>query len=92
VKEHKDLKGLNNQNLRDHMSEAELIFTALAELSTRKIAETTNATGMPENKEAAKSGGNIAKKAKNELEEKTGEKVVSSINFIKKKQISETDS
>lgn len=46
VKEHKDLKGLNSQNLRDHMSEAELIFTALAELSTRQIAEAENATGM----------------------------------------------
>lgn len=52
VKEHKNLKGLKTQNLRDHMSEAELIFTALAELSTRQIAETTNATGMQENKAA----------------------------------------
>jgi hypothetical protein len=68
------------------MSEAELIFTALAELSTRKIAETTNATGMPENKKAAKAGGNIAKKAKNELEEKTGQKVVSSVNFLSETQ------
>ena len=46
VKEHKNLKGLKSQNLRDHMSEAELIFTALAELSTRQIAEAENATGM----------------------------------------------
>jgi hypothetical protein len=83
VKEHKDLKGLSNQNLRDHMNEAELIFTALAELSTRKIAETTEATGMPENKKAAKAGGNIAKKARKELEEKTGQEVVSSSNFLK---------
>jgi len=45
VNAHKDLKGLKTQNLRDHMSEAELIFTALAELSTRQIAETVNATG-----------------------------------------------
>ena len=44
VKEHKKLKNLKNQNLRDHMSEAELIFTALAELSTRQIAESTDAT------------------------------------------------
>lgn len=48
IKQHKELKGLKNQNLRDHMSEAELIFTALAELSTRQIAETTNAKGMKE--------------------------------------------
>ena len=49
IRSHKKLKGLKSQNLRDHMSEAELIFTALAELSTRQIAETTNATGMAEN-------------------------------------------
>lgn len=54
VQEHKELKNLKNQNLRDHMSEAELIFTALAELSTRQIAESTNATGMEENKVARK--------------------------------------
>ena len=49
VKKHKDLKGLKSQNLRDHMSEAELIFTALAELSTRQIAETENAKGVTKN-------------------------------------------
>jgi len=54
VTAHKNLKGLKTQNLRDHMSEAELIFTALAELSTRQIAETVQATGMAENKTAAK--------------------------------------
>ncbi len=56
------------------MSEAELIFTALAELSTRQIAESVDATGMPENAEAGKKGGKIAKKARLELEEKTGRK------------------
>lgn len=64
VKAHKTLKGLKTQNLRDHMSEAELIFTALAELSTRQIAESTEATGMNENKAAAKTGGGIARKAR----------------------------
>ena len=54
VKNHKDIKGLQSQNLRDHLSEAELIFTALAELSTRQIAEVDDATGMVENKVAAK--------------------------------------
>lgn len=82
VKQHKDLKGLKTQNLRDHMSEAELIFTALAELSTRQIAETTEATGMAENKVAAKTGGNIAKKARLELEERTQKKVVSRENYL----------
>ncbi len=59
VQAHKDLKGLETQNLRDHMSEAELIFTALAELSTRQIAETVDATGLAENQTATKTGGKI---------------------------------
>lgn len=82
VKAHKTLKGLKTQNLRDHMSEAELIFTALAELSTRQIAESTEATGMNENKAAAKTGGGIARKARQELESKTGKKVVSGENYL----------
>jgi len=82
VKEHKAMKQLDTQNLRDHMTEAELIFTALAELSTRQIAESVDATGMPENKSAAKTGGGIAKKARKELETKTGKKIVSSENYL----------
>jgi hypothetical protein len=87
VKKHKELKNLKSQNLRDHMSEAELIFTALAELSTRKIAEGVNAKGLPQNKVAAKQGGVIAKDAKNALESQTGEKVVSDNNFLPPKKI-----
>lgn len=64
------------------MSEAELIFTALAELSTRQIAESVEATGMQENKEAGKKGGGIAKRARQELESKTGRKVVTRENFL----------
>ncbi|MBQ8481128.1 MAG: hypothetical protein IJ532_01180 [Alphaproteobacteria bacterium] len=88
VKEHKQLKGLKSQNLRDHMSEAELIFTALAELSTRQVAENTSATGMKENKKAAKIGGNISKRAREDFEERTGQKVVTDENYLptKKKQ------
>ncbi len=82
VKAHKELKGLTTQNLRDHMSEAELIFTALAELSTRQIAETTDATGMPENETAAKTGGKIAKRARLELEAKTGRSVVTGESYL----------
>lgn len=82
VKDHKNLKGLQTQNLRDHMSEAELIFTALAELSTRQIAESVEATGMKENAEAGRQGGSISKKARLELEEKTGKKVVSGENYL----------
>ena len=76
IKDHKALKGITTQNLRDHMTEAELIFTALAELSTRSIAESANAQGFEENKEAGKKGGQIAKGARLELEHKTGQKVV----------------
>jgi len=86
VKDHKAIKGLKSQNLRDHMSEAELIFTALAELSTRQIAENMKADGMRENKVAGQKGGNIAKKARLELEEKTGKKVVNDENFLPPKK------
>jgi len=82
VKSHKDLKGLKSQNLRDHMSEAELIFTALAELSTRQIAETDNAKGVSQNAVAGKKGGKIAKDARLALEQKTGKQVITNENFL----------
>jgi hypothetical protein len=82
VKCHKAMKGLKSQNLRDHMNEAELIFTALAELSTRQIAESVEATGLVENAEAGRKGGGIARKARQELEQKTGREVVTSENFL----------
>ncbi|OGB00717.1 MAG: antirepressor [Burkholderiales bacterium RIFCSPHIGHO2_12_FULL_61_11] len=82
VNEHKGMKGLKSQNLRDHMSEAELIFTALAELSTRQISESVDATGMPQNKTAAKAGGRIARQARNQLENQTGKSVVSGSNYL----------
>jgi DNA-damage-inducible protein D len=82
VKEHKNLKGLKTQNLRDHMSEAELIFSALAELSTRQIASSTEARGLPENKVASKKGGRIAKNARLELEDKTGKSVITGENYL----------
>lgn len=82
VAQHKDMKGLTTHNLRDHMSEAELIFTALAELSTRQIAESVEATGMAENTTAAQAGGRIARQARNQLENQTGKSVVSGENFL----------
>ena len=82
VKEHKQIKGLKSQNLRDHTNEAELLFTALAELSTRQIAETENAKGVNENAKAGKKGGAIAKNARRELEAKTGKNVVTGENFL----------
>jgi hypothetical protein len=82
VKAHKQMKGLKDQNLRDHMSEAELIFTALAELSTRQIAESTQAEGLQDNTQAAKAGGGVARNARQELEDKTGRKVISRGNYL----------
>ena len=82
VAEHKDMKGLTTHNLRDHMSEAELIFTALAELSTRQIAQSVEANGMAQNKTAAKAGGRIARQARNQLESQTGKSVVSGESFL----------
>ncbi|MEK7111035.1 MAG: BRO family protein [Patescibacteria group bacterium] len=82
VKEHKKFKGLKTQNLRDHMTDAELVFTALAELSVRQIAETMESKGLKENKIPAKKGGRIAKNARLELEQKTGKKVISGSNYL----------
>jgi len=81
VKQHKQLKNLKTENLRDHMTEAELIFTALAELSTRQIAETEQTIGFEENKIPAVKGGRVAKNARLELEQKTGKQIVSKENF-----------
>ncbi|MDD3887555.1 MAG: hypothetical protein PHN19_02165 [Patescibacteria group bacterium] len=86
IKAHKKLKRLKTQNLRDHMSEEELIFTALAELSTRRIAETDKAQGLEENKIPAKKGGRIAKDARKALEEKTGKSVITKTNYLPNKK------
>jgi DNA-damage-inducible protein D len=87
VKQHKELKGLKSQNLRDHMGEAELLFTALAELSTRQIAETEQAKGLTENANASKKGGEIAKNARKALESKTSKSVITGENFLKPKKV-----
>lgn len=80
--EYKAVKALEQpDNLRDHMTDLELIFTMLGEASTTEIARTQDAQGFPENKKAAKQGGTIAGNARRELEQRTGEKVVSRENF-----------
>jgi hypothetical protein len=80
--EYKATKALGQpDNLRDHMTDLELIFTMLGEASTTEIARTQDAQGFPENKKAAKQGGTIAGNARRELEQRTGEKVVSRENF-----------
>lgn len=86
VSDHKKIKNLKSQNLRDHMSEAELIFTALAELSTRQIAESLKSQGFEQNKIPAKKGGKIAFNARLDLEEKTGKKIVDGSNFLPSKK------
>ncbi len=82
VKSHKSLKNLKSQNLRDHMSEAEIIFTALAELSTRHISEKEKAEGYGQNEVVARKGGQISGNARKALEEQTGKKIVNSENFL----------
>lgn len=81
-KEYKKLKGLKNQNLRDHMSDLELIFSMLGEASTKAIVETKNPIGFTENKKVAKQGGDVAGSAIKDLEKKTGKKIVSTENFL----------
>lgn len=82
VPAHKKAKGLKNQNLRDHMTDLELIFTMLGEKSTTAIAVSTDAQGLDENAEAAKSGGKIAGDAARTLEKKLGKRIVSPDNFL----------
>lgn len=86
IQDHKKIKNLKSQNLRDHMSEAELIFTALAELSTRQIAESIQAEGLEGNKIPARKGGKIAKDARKALEKKTGKSVITNQNFLSQKK------
>ncbi len=80
--EHKDIKGLDRQNLRDHMTPLELILTALGEEVTRTIAINNDAQGFNENHEAAQKGGKTAGEALQRVEANTGQKVVSSDNFL----------
>lgn len=89
--EYKEIKGLNSQNLRDHMTDLELIFSMLGEASTTAIVKTKNPKGFVQNKMVAKQGGTIAGDARKALELKTGEKVVSEDNYLpeskKKKEL-----
>ncbi|MBX2953154.1 MAG: hypothetical protein KF870_11655 [Leadbetterella sp.] len=89
--EYKKVKGLKSQNLRDHMTDLELIFSMLGEASTTAIVKTQNPEGFDENKKATRQGGAVAGNARKELESKTGQKVVFEQNYLpesqKKKQI-----
>lgn len=79
--EYKGVKNLKRENLRDHMTDLELIFSMLGEASTTAIVKTQNPIGFTENKKVAKQGGDVAGNARKELEIKTGEKVVSPTNY-----------
>lgn len=92
--EYKKVKGLKSQNLRDHMTDLELIFSMLGEASTSAIVKTQNPKGFQENKKAAKQGGAVAGNARKELESKTGQKIISNQNYLpeeKKTQIDKKD-
>jgi len=82
TREYKTLKNLKTENLRDNMTEAELIFTALAELSTTNVAKKDKSKGYDENADSAHKGGGVAKRARKDYELQTGQKVVSGDNFL----------
>ena len=84
--EYKNLKGLERENLRDHMDDFELIFTMLGERSTTELHSTNNSQGLSELKDDAKIGGNVAAVARKELEKQLGRSVVSKKNYLKKPQ------
>lgn len=84
--EYKKYKGLKRENLRDHMTDLELIFSMLGEASTTEIAKNKDAQGFLENKKAAQEGGDVAGKARKDLELKSGEKISSEENYIEKPQ------
>ncbi len=93
VQEYKEFKNLKRENLRDHMTDLELIFTMLGEASTTKIARSKNAQGFKQNRKAARLGGQIAGGARKKLEIKSGEKISTQENYLnepetkKRKQI-----
>jgi len=80
--EYKELKGLERENLRDHMTDLELIFSMLGEAATTEIARKQDAQGFPENQVAARKGGRIAGEAREKLEVETGDEVVSPENYL----------
>ncbi|MFN8713975.1 MAG: Bro-N domain-containing protein [Bacteroidota bacterium] len=80
--EYKKVKGLKAENLRDHMNDLELIFSMLGEASTTAIVKTRNPKGFTENRIAAKQGGSVAGKARRDLEIKTGQKVITTENYL----------
>jgi hypothetical protein len=91
TKEYKKHKGLKKENLRDNMTNKELVLNMLAELSTKEISEVSNPDGFPEHRQVAKQGGEIARNARLELEAKTGKKVISPLNAKDGKLLSDSE-
>ncbi len=89
--EYKEVKGLKCENLRDHMTDLELIFSMLGEAATTEIARNTDAQGFDRNKLAAQKGGKIAGDARKDLEIESGKKVVSRENYLQKLQMENLD-
>lgn len=82
TREYKDYKGLKKENLRDNMTTLEIVLNMLAEATTTELTKVTNPHGLEENKKVAKKGGNVAGNARKEIEEETGQPVISSKNAI----------
>ena len=87
TKEYKTFKGLKKENLRDNMSSTELILNMLAETATKDIANSSNPYGLEENKKVARRGGNIAGNARKEIEQETGNSVITSKNSLDFKKL-----
>lgn len=90
--QYKKVKGLKRENLRDHMSDLELIFNMLGEASTTEIARKEDSQGFMENKDAATRGGGVAGRARKQLEDETGRRVVDGENFLPENKQADNDS
>ena len=89
VKEYKELKGLKKENLRDNMTNMELVLNMLAETSSTEISKSTEEVGIASAKDSVTKGGNIAKNAREQLEKETGKKIISSKNFKEREKLGE---
>ena len=90
AKSYKEFKGLRKESLRDNMSDIEVALTDLGEIATRELVKEYNPYGLKENKKVAKAGGNVAKVAKDNLEEKLGKSIVSKQNKLGYKYVDDS--
>ena len=90
AKEYKEYKGLRKENLRDNMTDIEVLLTDIGEVTTRELAKKKKPKGLTENKKVAKIGGEVAKNTRKDIEEKLGETVLCKQNFLDYEYIEET--